>query len=160
VLHPGAGARRKRWPAERYAALAERLVQCGFTLAATSDPADEDAVASLQAALSRPIRVLDALELRDLAVILGRASLVVGNDSGVTHLAALTGAPTLALFGPFDPAYWAPIGPRVAVLDAGRDCAHRQDPRDGCRQCDHLTRLKIDEVWAAGETLLAAANAE
>jgi ADP-heptose:LPS heptosyltransferase len=160
VLHPGAGARRKRWPAERYAALAERLARRGLTTAVTSGPADEDAVASLQAALSQPIQVLAGLELRDLAAILGRASLVVGNDSGVTHLAALTGAPTLALFGPFDPAYWAPIGPHVAVLDPGRDCAHRQDPRDGCRECDHLARLEVDEVWAACETLLAASNAE
>jgi ADP-heptose:LPS heptosyltransferase len=129
-------------------------------LAVTCGPADEDAVVSLQAAVSQPIQVLAGLELGNLAKVLGRARLVVGNDSGVTHLAALAGAPTLALFGPFDPAYWAPIGPRVAVLDAGQGCVHRQDPRDGCRQCDHVARLEVDDVWTAAESLLAASNAE
>ena len=53
-----------------------------------------------------------------LGAALARAGLFLGNDAGVSHLAAATGAPTLALFGPTDPALWAPVGPRVATLRA------------------------------------------
>ena len=53
--------------------------------------------------------------LYDLACWLARARLYVGNDSGITHLAAAVGTPVLALFGPSDPAVWAPRGPNVRV---------------------------------------------
>jgi ADP-heptose:LPS heptosyltransferase len=155
VLHPGAGARRKRWPGERFAEVGRRLVELGYALAITRGPADEEAVAALQASLGRtPARVLDGLPLPELAAALARAQLFVGNDSGVTHLAAMVGAPTLAIFGPFDPAYWRPIGRRVAVVDAGQDCPHRDDPREGCRQCDLLPSLDVESVWTAATSLL------
>jgi heptosyltransferase-2 len=64
-----------------------------------------------------------ALRARDLpprvlGAVLAHAGLYVGNDSGVSHLAAAWGAPVLVLFGPTDPAQWAPVGPRVKVLRA------------------------------------------
>ena len=58
------------------------------------------------------------------------------------------------IFGPFDPAYWAPIGPRVAIVDGGRDCPDRADPRDGCRGCDHLSGIDLATVWDAARELL------
>ncbi|HEX5417032.1 MAG TPA: glycosyltransferase family 9 protein [Chloroflexota bacterium] len=149
VLHPGAGARYKRWPAERYAELAGRFAAEGCEVAVTAGPADEEAVeAFIRAARGIEARVLAGLRLDALAAELARASLVIGNDSGITHLAALVGAPTLALFGPYDPAYWRPIGPRVAVLDAGKDCPHRADPREGCRSCNLLDSLDVQSVWS------------
>jgi ADP-heptose:LPS heptosyltransferase len=51
-----------------------------------------------------------------LAAVLARAGLYVGNDSGVSHLAAAAGCPTVALFGPTDPALWSPVGPRVRAI--------------------------------------------
>ena len=154
ILHPGAGARYKRWPAERYAELARRFAAEGWEVAVTAGPADEDAVDAFRTS-ARDVapRVLQGLHLNDLAATLARASLVVGNDSGITHLAALVGAPTLALFGPYDPAYWSPIGPRVAVLDAGADCPHRGDPREGCRTCNFLAGLDVQSVWEAAKQL-------
>jgi heptosyltransferase-3 len=56
------------------------------------------------------------LPVRVLGAVLARAGLYVGNDSGVSHLAGAYGAPTIALFGPTDPALWSPVGPRVSVL--------------------------------------------
>ncbi|HLG51133.1 MAG TPA: glycosyltransferase family 9 protein, partial [Chloroflexota bacterium] len=67
----------------------------------------------------------------------------------ITHLAALAGAPTVAIFGPYDPIYWAPLGRYVAVIDAGLRCPHRTDPRDGCRTCDMLAGLGVEVVWQA-----------
>jgi len=62
------------------------------------------------------------LPLRTLAGVLARCSVYVGNDSGVSHLAAAVGAPTVAIFGPTDPRVWGPRGPRVQTVggpDAG-----------------------------------------
>ncbi len=58
-------------------------------------------------------------DLYDLACWLAAARVYIGNDSGPTHLAAAAGTPVVALFGPSDPAVWAPRGPRVAVAKAG-----------------------------------------
>ena len=155
VLHPGAGGRRKRWPAERFAMLADRFAAPGYEVALTSGPADEDAVAAVLGGVrNSQLGVLAGRTLDDLAAILARARLFIGNDSGITHLAGLLGTPTLAIFGPFDPAYWAPLGPRVAVVDGGQSCTHRQDPRDGCRSCDLLPSVSIDLVWNTALSLL------
>src|SRR5262249_55624769 len=97
--------------AERFAELARSWPQQRFLL--VEGPADAASVAPLTglpgALLAR------GLEPRLLAAVLARASAYVGNDSGVTHLAAAWGAPTLALFGPTLPGVWAPLG-RVRVL--------------------------------------------
>jgi len=150
VLHPGAGGRRKRWSSAGFAALADRFASLGHSTAITCGPADEDAVAAVQSELrvARP-EVLAGRRLDELASILANATLFVGNDSGITHLAALLGVPTVAIFGPFDPVYWAPIGERVSIVDAGFACRHRDDPRDGCRQCDPLASLDLETVWEA-----------
>jgi len=114
ALHPGSGSRRKNWPAERFAELAGRerapwlLVQ---------GPAD-DAAAAVLATVPGAVVARD-LPLRTLAALLARAGAYVGNDSGITHLAAAAGAPTVALFGATDPKLWAPIGPRVRIVDCG-----------------------------------------
>lgn len=150
ILHPGAGGRHKRWPADRFAALADRLAAEGNQISLTCGPADEEAVAAVLrlVQVARP-EVLAGRSLEDLAKILAAASLFVGNDSGITHLAALLGTPTVAIFGPYDPAYWAPLGEQVVVVDAGSSCDHRADPRDGCRQCNPLATLDLEVVWAA-----------
>jgi heptosyltransferase-3 len=62
--------------------------------------------------------VAHELPLRILGAVLARAGLFVGNDSGVSHLAAAAGAPTLSLFGPTAPEVWSPLGPRVVTLRA------------------------------------------
>lgn len=113
AVHPGSGSPRKNWPRDRYATLVTALwPDRPFLL--VEGPADTGAAA----ALSQLPSVITARELpvRILGAILAHAGLYVGNDSGVSHLAAAFGAPTLALYGPTDPAQWAPVGRRVAVL--------------------------------------------
>jgi ADP-heptose:LPS heptosyltransferase len=101
MLHPGAGGLAKRWPADRFATVAERLVRShGVDVIVHAGPADGDAVAALRAALRPPARVLAEPPLTALAGALGHVALWIGNDSGVTHLAASLGVPTVALFIP------------------------------------------------------------
>jgi lipopolysaccharide heptosyltransferase III len=103
VIHPFSGSPKKNWPLEKFRALADQLERtipvrwCG----GREDPPLEGAVH------------ID--DLYELACWLGRARLYVGNDSGVTHLAAAVGTAVLALFGPTDPHIWGPRGPNVRI---------------------------------------------
>ena len=103
ILHPGSGGPRKCWPHFRH--LAERLTSPAFLLGPLETAFDT----------GRHPRLTD-LSLRQVAKALGSCRAFIGNDSGITHLAAHLGTPTIALFGPTDPEVWGPIGRRVAVL--------------------------------------------
>lgn len=119
AVHAGSGSPRKNWPATRFASVA-RALACGAPFLWVEGPADPPTEPS---ALDIPTWVpARSLPLRTLAAVLAEASIYVGNDSGITHLAAAAGAPTVALFGPTDPAQWAPIGQSVQALraDSGR----------------------------------------
>jgi len=107
VIHPFSGSARKRWPLERFRELARRL-EPRLPVAWCAGPEDE---------LAGAVRFDD---LYELGCWLAGASLYVGNDSGITHLAAAVGAPVVALFGPSDPAIWAPRGERVRVVSTPR----------------------------------------
>jgi glycosyl transferase family 9 (putative heptosyltransferase) len=120
ALHAGSGARRKNWPSEDFAELASRL-SSGEPFLVIEGPADAAAVAPLRAL--KGALVVSSLEVRSLGALLAHAGLYVGNDSGISHLAAAWGAPSLVLFGPTDPGVWRPDGERVAVLREGDDMA-------------------------------------
>ena len=105
VIHPFAGSPKKRWPLERFQELARRLAH-SMPVEWCAGPEDD-----LPGA-----RRFD--DLYDLACWLATARIYIGNDSGPTHLAAAVGTPVVALFGPSDPAVWAPRGPRVAIAAA------------------------------------------
>lgn len=113
AIHPGSGSPTKNWPPERFAALVDAVAR-GRPWLLVEGPADERAVSPLR---GHPWAV-HARELppRHLGVVLARAGVFVGNDSGVSHLAAAWGAPTVALYGPTDPEVWRPIGERVRVV--------------------------------------------
>jgi len=113
AVHAGSGSAHKNWPAERFAAVARACARGGPWLVVRG-PADGASAAALRDAPGAV--VADGIPLRVLGTLLGRAGVYVGNDSGVTHLAAAFGAPTLALFGPTDPAVWSPVGEEVRTL--------------------------------------------
>lgn len=99
MLHPGAGGAAKRWPVEGFAEVAARVVEAvDAEVVVHEGPADHDVVAALRARVRVPMRELVDPSLPTLAGVMRHATLVIGNDSGVTHLAAAVGAPTLALF--------------------------------------------------------------
>jgi ADP-heptose:LPS heptosyltransferase len=105
VIHPFSGSARKNWPLERFRSLAGKLPMPVRWCAGEEDPA-----------LAEAVRIPDLL---DLARFLAGAALYVGNDSGVTHLAAAVGTPTLAVFVASDPCLWAPRGEHVRVAVSG-----------------------------------------
>lgn len=116
VIHPFSGSSRKNWPMERFRELSLRLPN---TVKWSAGPQEQ---------LEGAVRFESLFEL---ACWLAGARVYIGNDSGITHLAAAAGAPTVAIFGPTDPAIWAPRGKRVRVV-AG-----------------NLTEIEVDQVLNA-----------
>ena len=126
AVHPGSGSAKKNWPVEKFTALARWLVgELDLQLIVVCGEADEAVVAQLVAALPpRSVTLAAGLKLVELAAVLERCTAFVGNDSGITHLAAAVGTPTVALFGPASVPIWEPRGDRVRVVQFGaRDTA-------------------------------------
>lgn len=128
VLHPGSGSPAKNWPPARFASLAAALRDTGRAPVFLFGEADADARDALADIAPAFPRLVDLTLLR-CAEILSAASAYVGNDSGITHLAAAVGCPTLALFGPSNADLWSPRGPHAHTLRApDGDLAHLPVP--------------------------------
>jgi Glycosyltransferase family 9 (heptosyltransferase) len=113
AVHPGSGSPDKNWPGPSFAALVARLALPQAWLL-VEGPADTTAAGPLRA--HPGVLTAGGLGTRELGALLSRCGLFVGNDSGVSHLAAAFGAPVVALFGPSDPAVWRPLGRRVRIV--------------------------------------------
>jgi heptosyltransferase-3 len=137
AIHPGSSTPEKCWPPAHFAAVIRHVWRRGWPVLLLAGPAERDRLGAVMQHLpSQPvdrIKVLFDAPLLELALHLQQARAYLGNDSGITHLAALLGLPTLALFGPSEPAVWQPLGPSVRVL--------RALP---------LQRLPVAQVLAAG----------
>jgi len=168
VLNPNAGdlAPERRWPAERFAALAARLIrEDGARVVVTGSAAERDKTASvLRAAGPLPAdRLVDlggSLSIGALHALLQRADLVISNDSGPMHLAAAQGVPTLGLFGPETPQMYAPLGVHTRVHYAPPLCSPCINVHDAkVLSCIHgqpecLMRIEVEQVLASARGLL------
>ncbi len=117
VIHPGAGAERKRWPLDKFTELARLLGSAGRSVRMVVGEVEAERWG--EAAIKELGDVAKVMSLRtylELFDELSRAAAFVGNDSGPGHLAGIIGVPTLSLFGPTDPTLWSPLGPKVKVL--------------------------------------------
>lgn len=116
VVHIGAGGRDKMWPMARWEELAWRLRDRGERVEVIAGEVERERLSDEE---RRVFARMGGEMLGDLEVLwdrLSRARVVVGNDSGPAHLTAQLGVRTVALFGPTDPAVWAPVGPAVRVV--------------------------------------------
>ena len=120
AVHPGSGSPVKNWPAARWLELCTGLLaeHPGLRLAVIGGEADQAAVATLRPLSSERTEFWENLPLPDLSRRLQQAMLYLGHDSGVSHLAAVTGTPSLLLFGPTNPSVWAPPHAHSRVIGA------------------------------------------
>ncbi|WP_091737898.1 glycosyltransferase family 9 protein [Phenylobacterium immobile] len=138
LLVPGGSAHRldKRWPAEHFAEVAERLGAAGFDVVIIGGPQEADLAKAIRAKAPAARDLTGRTDLAGLAVWGARAAIAVGNDTGPMHLIAAAGAPSVVLFSAAsDPALAAPRG-KVAVL-----------------QTTDMAQLQIDEVWRRAKLL-------
>ncbi len=118
AVHPGSGGRRKCWPAERFA---EVVAGIGRPVVLIEGPADAEACRGVRDLVSPvlPVARAEGLLVPQAASLIAACGLFLGNDSGMSHLAAALGVPTVAVFGPTDPAVWSPRGRTVQVVGGG-----------------------------------------
>jgi ADP-heptose:LPS heptosyltransferase len=151
VLGPTANWSQKVWPAERFVAVAQALTAPGGALAGARiailggpGAAERAMAAPVLAALPGAVDLVGTLALPEVAAVLRRAALYLGNDSGLMHLAAAAGAPVVGLFGQSDAREYGPVGPRSVAVSA-----------DGEPFRTSMARLPAERVVAAAEALLA-----
>jgi ADP-heptose:LPS heptosyltransferase len=157
VIHPGAAAGSRRWPADRWAAVTAALAIGGIDVVVTGSGAEWDLCARVADAGGRSLA--GVLDLDGLADVVARAGLVLCGDTGVGHLATAFGTPSVLLFGPTPPTWWGPaIDPDLhAVIwhgdpsptSTGDPHADTVDPA--------LARVEVEEVLEAAYGLLAGA---
>jgi ADP-heptose:LPS heptosyltransferase len=153
LVHPGAAFGAKRWPVDRFAAVAAALDGPSAPVLVTGSAAERDLAGAVGAAAGLPgDRVLAGrTDLGALCDLVARAALVVSGDTGIAHLASAYGTPSVVLFGPVDPAQWGPPadGPHVALA--------RPAQRRGARFADDpdpaLLAIGVEEVVAAAATV-------
>lgn len=146
VLHPGSGGRQKCWHIENFISVAEALRSQEIEVLFLLGPAElERFDQAKKARLCETAPCLTHLPLSQVVGLLSCADAFVGNDSGVTHLAAALGRRTFALFGPTDPALYHPLGPTASIL-------HDPAPRFSEEPAPDLQKALLDSLISAEET--------
>jgi heptosyltransferase-1 len=145
VLSAGAGWGAKRWPAERFGALAIQLRAMGFAVVVNA-PRKDDAVASAVVAASGGSAEMVVCNVSGLIALVRRAALLVGGDSGPVHLAAALGVPVVALFGPTDPARNGPWG--SGLVKVLRDASSMTSYKRRVEIEAGLARIGVEDVLA------------
>jgi ADP-heptose:LPS heptosyltransferase len=160
AVAPGSGHPGKNWPLASYYEVSRALGwEYGLGVVWLAGPGEERMLPYLEALAQAQGQVLLANRpLARVARVLSRCRLYVGNDSGLTHLAAAVGEPeVLALFGATAPRVWAPLGPRVRTLSA--PCSQAPSPVGriiaGSETCG-LETLSLETVLAAAAQALSA----
>jgi len=168
AIAPAANWVGKTWPGERYALVARQLLGEGGALAGgrlmvVGGPRDQAAAGPVKDATprSRSIDLVGRAELLVCYAALKRARLFIGADSGLMHLAAAAGAPTLGLFGPSDETLYAPWGPRARAVRGPRSFEElrQADPNLDQQMC-HMMELSASSVLMAAERLIAETEPE
>lgn len=156
VLSPGANWEFRRWPSERYAALAREMRDRRGLVSVVTGSAGDAPLTSAIAGSSdgAAVSLAGAIDLREFAAVASLARIFVGNDSGPMHIAAAVGTPVVAIFGPNTPKLFEPRGSPSRVLWRQYPCGPCSQracvrPGDPC-----VAAIGLDEVTAAVESLL------
>jgi ADP-heptose:LPS heptosyltransferase len=147
IIHPGSGSIRKRWSLTNFLDLADRLEKRGLQPTFVGGPAEPDLIAEIR---NHDQQIHTFSELADLVDWLESAGGYIGNDSGVSHLAAFLGIPSVVIFGPADPVRWKPLGPRVQIVHPELDCqpCFEMEP-ENCAQPECLANASTESVLSA-----------
>jgi ADP-heptose:LPS heptosyltransferase len=168
LIHPGADAGSRRWPAERFAAVAAGLREAGVPVVLTAGRGERPLALSVASRAGLPESAVlggdGDLPFAELVETVRAARAVVVGDTGIAHLASAFATPSVVLFGPVSPALWGPPDhPRHRVLWRPDDPADlRPGDAHGSQPDERLLRIHPDDVLAAlsglGVPVLAAAR--
>ncbi len=167
LIYAGAGPLPVRaWPASHFQALASALVREGYAVGVLGLESDHSLNEGIVERCGSPACVNLAgytASIRDLVLLFHSAALLVSNDGGPVHFAALTSMPVLALFGPETPVLYGPLSPHAQCLFRRLPCSpclsaynHRLTPCNGDNQC--LKQISVTEVLEAARRLMGEVN--
>ncbi|MFZ4396565.1 MAG: glycosyltransferase family 9 protein [Kiritimatiellia bacterium] len=143
VIQPGSGSPQKNWPLTQFIALARMIEAAGVKVFFLLGEAETNMRAMVSQAWP-PERVLDGINLDEVARWLAASAFYAGNDSGITHLAAALGTPVMSLFGPTDPSVWGPRG------DGGISIMRAPAGR--------MAALELEFIWTSVLALITSIN--
>jgi heptosyltransferase-2 len=158
ALAPGAVGPSKRWPSAYFAEVAARLSRDGATVVVVGSP-NEAPLAAEICARAPGTRDLTGSDLRNAILVLGSANVAISNDSGLLHVAAALGTPTIGIFGPTSPWHWAPLNPLAAVVQADGELDCRPCHEPVCRLGHHRCMREIPAARLIALAQAALANA-
>lgn len=150
LINPGAGWGAKRWPVERYSAVARGLTERGLRVLVNAGPGEEPLAEAIVEATSGAATVLSS-SLERLIAVTRRISLMVAGDTGPLHLACALGKPVVGIYGPTDPSRNGPFATRAVVLrhpESKRDHSRHAEPEAG------LLTIEPEAVLQAADELL------
>ena len=155
IINPGAGWGAKRWPAQRYGAVARALACCGLRAVVNYGPGEDQLAREAEQASEGAAKAF-AFSLTELIALTRRAKLFIGGDTGPLHLAAALQVPTVAIFGPTDPARNGPYGTRSIVLrNPASPTSHSRRPQPD----EGMLEITVDAVVDAARRLLTRTEA-
>ena len=157
LLHPAAAFETKRWAAANFARVAEDLAARGFQVVATAAPNERHVVVELTKESSARITAFTDLSLPEVTALAARSRLFVGNDSGIAHIAAAVGTPSVVVFGSSNIAHWRPWN------SAPAEVVFEEMPCQPCHgyfceqfaQPECILRVPVNRVTAAVDRLLS-----
>jgi lipopolysaccharide heptosyltransferase II len=161
ALAPGAVGPSKRWPGASYADLARRLISQGNAVWVLGSPAEAPLVRIIQHGAPK-VHDLTGTDLRNAILALAAADVAVSNDSGLLHVAAAIGTPTIGIFGPTSPWHWAPLNPIAAAVQQTVETLPCQPcHKPTCRVRHHrcMRDISAEQVLAITERTLADSSA-
>lgn len=159
TLSPGAVGPGKAWPPGHYADLARALTADGASVWVLGGPQETPIAQEIATAGGPRVRDLTGNDLRNAILALAAADAAVTNDSGLMHVSAAIGTPTVAIFGPTSPWHWKPLNPVAAILEPPGDEAARERARhEGNPAVAHRNTadVAVQRVHAAVRDVLAA----
>ena len=155
---PGAVGPSKRWPAASYAEAARRLAAHGFSVWVLGGPGESALAAEIGGRVDK-VRNLTGPDLRNAILALAAADVAVSNDSGLLHVAAALGTPSIGIFGPTSPWHWAPLNKLAAVIETATEVTCRPCHKPTCRYGPHRCMREIPAERVVAATLAALAPA-
>jgi len=161
-------ARERRWPQERFAKLADRIVDSSpVKILLLGSPAEQEYVEEVAAQMtSSPIIAAGQTSLRQMIALLGRCNLFISNDSGPVHMAGAQGTHTVAIFGPESPERYGPRSKHQQVIYKGLPCSPCISFHNAKKvHCDHpmppcIYDITVDDLWEKVEPLLSSGSIE
>lgn len=161
LLCPGSiNSRAKRWPAERYAAVADHFAATGASVALIGSPAEMEVSNEVSLhTINKPLVLTGKTSVAEATALIGVADVLITNDTGPAHLGSAVGTPTLVIFGPTNPLTTRPFAPNAEIIRHEPDCAPcmlRDCPID--HRC--MTAISPEEVCAQATAMMSRCRAE